>query len=458
MSEKLKVVLIGAASPQWGFKIARDLIVKLSDDSILDSFQPTLVLEDIDAPNLELQFLLASKVAEATGNRVIVERTTDQNKAIEGARFVITSFAEGSLEAMQHDLEIPAEYRIYQSVGDTASIGGAIRAARNIPAILSIARDIEALGHSDAWLLNLSNPMAMLCRAVTRETTVRTIGCCHELYNGLKFLSRCLDFSYEEWKQTLDFRVLGVNHCGWMQCLSINGEDGFERLRAFLQSKGIAAGTRRLYNSPHPELTRDNVKIYLFLRQGLLPYSGDRHTAEFFDEFISPETNKGADFGVLLTTPQERLVAWRGEARAAINDMLAGKKPIDFQVSEEAVSKILAALLTGEPFYDVGNLPYHGGDLPGLPYGSFLETMVTYEKNRAIPAEITPLPRELHNHLILHANIIENVVEACLKKDRDLFVRALEPDPLLRNMPPEKISEMVFKLERAHQQYHLFDY
>lgn len=457
MSEKLKVVLIGAASPQWGFKIARDIIVKLSEESILDSFRPTLDLEDIDAPNLELQFLLAKKVAEATGNRVKIERTTDQKRAIGGARFIITSFAEGSLEAMQHDLEIPLEYGIYQAVGDTVSIGGAIRAARNIPAILSIARNIEAFGHADAWLLNLSNPMATLCRAVTRETSVRTIGCCHELYNGLKFLSRCLDFPYEAWKQMLDFRVLGVNHCGWMQRLSINGENGFENLRAFLKSKGIEGETRRLYDSPHPELSRDNVKINLFLRHRLLPYSGDRHTAEFFDEFIRPETNKGADFGVLLTTAQERLVAWRGEARTAIKDMLAGKKPIDLQVSEEAVSKILVALLTGEPFYDVGNLPFHSDNLPGVPDGSFLETMVSYEKDQAIPVEITPLPQFLHDHLVLHTSIIENVVEACLAKDRDLFIRALEPDPLLRNMLPSKISEMVFKLEKAHQQYHLFD-
>lgn len=457
MIEQLKVVLIGAASPQWGFKIARDLIVKLSEEPIVGSYRPTLVLEDIDASNLDLQYLLAKKVAEATGNCVKVERTTDQKKAIEGARFIITSFAEGSLEAMQHDLEIPREYGIYQSVGDTVSIGGAIRAARNIPAILSIARDIESLGHADAWLLNLSNPMAMLCRAVTRETSVRTIGCCHELYNGLKFLSRCLDFPYEGWKQILNFRVLGVNHCGWMQHLSINGEDGFEKLRAYLQRKGIFGETRRLYNSRHPELTRDNVKINLFLRHSLLPYSGDRHTAEFFDEFIRPGTNKGADFGVLLTTPQERLVAWRGEARAATNELLAGKKPIDLQVSEEAVSNILVALLTGESFYDVGNLPYHGNTLPGVPGGSFLETMVSFEKDRAIPAEIKPLPQALHDHLVLHANIIENVVNACLAKDRDLLVCALEPDPLLRNMPVAKISEMVVKLEKTHQQYHLFD-
>ena len=58
--------------------------------------------------------------------------------------------------------------------------GGIMRALRSIPVYLGIARDIEELC-SDAWLLTVSNPMTALCRAVTRETSIKTVGLCHEV-------------------------------------------------------------------------------------------------------------------------------------------------------------------------------------------------------------------------------------------------------------------------------------
>ena len=44
----LKIVLIGAASPQWGFTLTRDIIVVLSEDADLAGRRPVLVLEDIE--------------------------------------------------------------------------------------------------------------------------------------------------------------------------------------------------------------------------------------------------------------------------------------------------------------------------------------------------------------------------------------------------------------------------
>jgi len=451
--DRLKVVLIGAASPQWGYTLSRDFIVKLSDDEICARYKPVFILEDIDGHNLELQAQLARKVADLTGNKVAVESTTDQRQAIEGARFVVTSLAQGTLEYMQYDLEIPTEYGIYQPVGDTISVGGAIRAARNIPAMLSIARDMQELAEDDAWLINLSNPMSILCRAVTREAGVNTIGCCHELYGGIGFLSRVLDFDYEEWRERLTFDVLGVNHCAWMQYLEIDGEDGFARLRETLKEKGVTGEVKRLYDSDHPELRRVNLKINLFLRYGVLPYSGDRHNGEFFTEFVNENTNKGADFGVLLTTPQERLVHWRGRARQRVRELLAGKEEIDLKISREASARIIAAMVLDRPFYDVGNVPFHDDNLPGVPDGAVLERMMTYDGKGYTPNRVEPLPDELMDHLALHTNNIEKIVTASVEGDRALLIEALEADPLVKNMDAAKIPEMVDRLLEASREF-----
>ncbi len=48
----------------------------------------------------------------------------------------------------------------------------------------------------DAWLLNLTNPMTTLCRAITRETPIKTIGLCHELTITRFTLSLLLDADF----------------------------------------------------------------------------------------------------------------------------------------------------------------------------------------------------------------------------------------------------------------------
>jgi alpha-galactosidase len=428
----LKIVLIGAASPQWGFTLMRDIIVVLSEDPDLAGRRPVLVLEDIDEVNLEKAHRLAEMVAARTGDRVRIQSTSEQREAIADADFVVTSLAVGSLEAMQADLEIPYQYGIYQ------------------------ARDIEQHAAPGAWLLNLSNPLSALTRAVTRETSVNAVGLCHELYGGLATLSGWLGFDYGRWRETLEIGVLGINHCSWLQKLRIEGKDALPRLRSFIEERGIREGSKRLYDSETPELRHENLKMVLFLRHGVWPYSGDRHNAEFFAEFVHRDTNLGADYGVMLTTIQSRLVDWRGFAREAINQRLAGRAEIDLRVSEEAASRVIRAMALDRSFYDVANLPYlpsRGESLPGLPEGAVIESMCSYDGSGAHPVATLPLPGPLQEHLALHAGIIEDVVEASISGDRQLMIGALERDPLLQNMDRDRIPEMWDRLAAANREW-----
>ena len=123
---------------------------------------------------------------------------------------------------MRHDLAIPARYGIRQTIGDTVGPGGITRALRNIPVLLNIARDMEVLC-PDAWLLNVTNPMTTLCRAVTGQTSIKTVGLCHEITITHFLLSLLLDTSYFD----VDMTVAGVNHFPVITELRLAGEDGF---------------------------------------------------------------------------------------------------------------------------------------------------------------------------------------------------------------------------------------
>ena len=99
--------------------------------------------------------------------------------------------------------------------------------------LVGIARDMEELC-PDAWMLNITNPMTALCRAVTRETPIKTIGLCHEVTLTRFTLSLLLDADFLSMKM----EVTGVNHLPVITALDIDGRDGFEALRELRDDPG----------------------------------------------------------------------------------------------------------------------------------------------------------------------------------------------------------------------------
>ena len=83
---------------------------------------------------------------------------------------MLVTILAGGTDVWQHDIEIPKKYGVDINVGDTRGPSGIFRALRTIPVMLDIARDMERYC-PDATMLNYTNPMAMLCRAMQRETT-----------------------------------------------------------------------------------------------------------------------------------------------------------------------------------------------------------------------------------------------------------------------------------------------
>lgn len=197
----MKIAFIGGASVNWAPKLIVDMAVT-----------PTLegarrVLYDVDADALAVMGRAGERLVALSGGPLDVETTPDLASALEGADYVILCVAIGGLPAMRNDLEIPERYGVMQTVGDTVGPGGLARGLRHIPFALRVAREMEQLC-PDAWLLNLTNPMRTICRAISRATQIRILGLCHEVGGRLRYLSRLLTGSETETEAT----VAGINH------------------------------------------------------------------------------------------------------------------------------------------------------------------------------------------------------------------------------------------------------
>ena len=172
----MQITIIGGGSYQWTPELLADL---LGTESLRGAHY---VLEDIDPAPLEKMEALGRLVDEALGAKATFATTTDQRRALDGADFVIVTISTGGFDSMAVDLDVPARYGIRQSVGDTVGPGGINRSLRNIPVLVGVAEDMGKVC-PDAWLLNITNPMTCLTRAVCRQTAVKTVGLCHEVGN-----------------------------------------------------------------------------------------------------------------------------------------------------------------------------------------------------------------------------------------------------------------------------------
>jgi len=416
----VKIVLIGGGSVSWGPRMITDLALA---EGLRGS---TITLVDVDAVALERVRQLGEMIVAQTGHHVTLEATTERREALRGADYVIVTISAGGFETMRHDLAIPWKYGIRHAVGDTIGPGGLSRALRNIPIFLDIARDMEAIC-PQAWLINYSNPITTICRAITKETQIKTIGLCHELFGTIDLLQAIFACP----REAIKVHAGGVNHLSWIVDLRVNGKDGFPRLREYLAEHSLFNPTAPAMGSSPRSVFADRwaVKMRLFLCFGALPAAGDRHVAEFFPHFIKERTNWGADFGIELTTiaHRERL---KEMAEERIGRWLSGEEPLELKPSREAASPIIESLATGEESIHVVNLP-NRGQITNLPRGTVVETMGVVGANGAEGIAMGDLPTGVASILRRIVDVQELTVAAGLTGDRGLALQALRLDPMV---------------------------
>lgn len=418
MARAVRVCIVGGGSYNWGPTLLTDL-------AVTPGIAGTVVLHDTDPTAAEDLRRLGVALVAATGAELEVVSCPDLRQSLAGADVVVVTITTGGLEATRSDIEIPARYGIEQTVGDTVGPGGLARALRNIPVLVDLAATMAEVC-PDAWLLNLTNPMATLVRAVAETTRIKTVGLCHEVFGVRRAFASVLGVERSE----VELTVAGVNHLIWLLDARVGERDAVAELRAHLAAGGELP--LKPVDGGHmlPFQDRWQVKLALLDAYGFLPTAGDRHLAEFFPYFL-PD-GRGASFGVLPTTVEHRLTI-REAARARVHRWVDGVDPLPLERSEEEVADIVAAVAAGRAHRAVVNLP-NTGQIDNLPRGAVVETLGTVGPTGAHGVAVGHLPPGVLGTVLPHALNQGLIVEAALSGDRRLALQALLNDPLTRDL------------------------
>lgn len=427
----MQVTIIGGGSYQWGPKLITDLLGTPSLEGL------HVVLMDVDPAPLPKMATYLTKAADVLGVKATVATTTDRKEALDGADFVVVTISTGGFASMAVDLDVPAAYGIHQSVGDSVGPGGINRALRNIPVLTGIAHDMEQVC-PDAWLLNITNPMTCLTRSVTRETSIKAVGLCHEIGNY------CLDVAIAFKKRWEDVHATftGVNHFPVITALDIAGEDGMAMLAELAEMK-IPKEPAEPY-SQEDFVQRHQLSLSLLKRWGALPGAGDRHLAEFLPSILTEQSGWGADWGIELTPISVR-ERHQAEYIVEVDDIIAGGKEMPTWASGEMVAPVIESLTNGTRRELPLNLP-NAGQCPDLPADAIVEAMCVVDGDGMRGRAPVSAPAAAAEVLRRHVATQELTVEAAVTGDRRLVHAALALDPLAGRADLRDIDAMAEQL------------
>lgn len=439
----MQITIIGGGSYQWTPELLADL---LGTESLRGAH---IVLEDIDPAPLDKMLALGQMVDESLGAKATFAATTDQRQAIEGADFVIVTISTGGFESMAADLDVPSRYGIRQSVGDTVGPGGISRSLRNVPVLVGMAQDMEELC-PDAWMLNITNPMTCLTRAVCRQTSINGVGLCHEVGNWAMDLAIALGRPAEAVRPT----VAGVNHFPVVTALDVDGEDGFAVLADMVAEAGGLAALAPAPDRPEAEkfsrldfVQRHALKLTLLDKWGALPAAGDRHIAEFLPWVLTEASGWGGGFNIELTSISQRREHQEGYV-ADVDAWLGGTKELQTWPSGELPALVVDSLLTGVPRQLPANIP-NAGQVPDVPADVVVESICVVDGEGIRGRDVAPLPAPYAELVRRHVAVAEMTVAAAISGDRTLADAAFFLDPLAGRGDLHQTEAMVTELLTA---------
>ncbi len=431
----MKITFMGAGSTVFAKNVIGDTMLS----PVL--WDAEFALYDINADRLEDSRTVISFLNESMnmGRAKITTFLGVENRkdALRGADFVINAVQVGGYEPCTViDFEIPKKYGLRQTIGDTLGIGGIFRAMRTIPVLRDFARDMEEVC-PNAWLLNYSNPMAMLTGYMQRYTGVKTVGLCHSVQVCASRLLKSLGM--EEYVGNTIETIAGINHMAWLLKLTDKqGNDLYPEIRRRAKEKNAA------------EKHTDMVRFDYIDKLGYYCTESSEHNAEYNPFYLKQGRDDLIEkFNIPLDEYPRRCI--EHETRWGIRkQQIMEEKTLDHERSREYASRIMEAMVTDTPYRFGGNV-INNGVISNLPKEACVEVPCMADAAGIHPTYVGELPLQLAamNASNVYPQLL--TIEAAHTGNKDALYHAAMMDPVTgAQLSTDEIVNLCNDLMEAH--------
>ena len=431
----MKITFMGAGSTVFSKNV-------LGDTMMCDCFHDVeIALYDIDGARLEESYLLITAMNNTINQgRAKVSKylgVENRKDALRGANFVVDAIQVGLYDPCTIiDFEIPKKYGIRQTIADTLGIGGIMRGMRTIHVMKGFAEDIEEVC-PNAWLLNYTNPMAILAGYMQRYTNVKTVGLCHSVQVCPSAILRGVGM--EDKLEGCQTKIAGINHMAWLlEIFDKDGNDLYPEIRRRAKKKNA--------NEKH----KDMVRFDYIEKLGYYCTESSEHNAEYNPFYIKPGRDDLIEkFNIPLDEYPRRCINQIAKWQKQKEEIMNGGN-VQHTRSNEYASRIMEAIWTNTPYKIGGNVINHGC-ISNLPDLACVEVPCLVDNNGITPTYVGDLPLQLA--AMNSSNIYPQMltIEAAYTGKIEYLYQAAMMEPMTAaHLSTDEIVAMCNDLVEAH--------
>jgi 6-phospho-beta-glucosidase len=383
-----------------------------------------LALHDIDAERREIVGGMASRMLARQGFDGELAVTGDLDRALDGADFVLIQIRVGGQTARLSDETIPLACGCIGQ--ETTGAGGLGKALRTVPVVLDIAERVRELAAPEAWIVDFTNPVGIVTRALL-DAGHRAVGLCNVAIGFQRSFASTLGVPPAQ----VIVDQVGLNHLTWIRAVHVGGEDV---LPALLAEHG------------------DEIASDLTLPRQLLDELGaiPSYYLRYFytHDAVLAEQLDGVPRAAAVAEIERHLLDLYSDPAVDEKPALLEKRGGAFY--SEAATGLVASLVSGSDEVhevDIRN----NGTLAGLQPDDVVEVPARFEGGVPVPLPQAPLAPELLG-LTQHVAAYERLaVIAALSGDPADVRRALLAHPLIGQWEAtEQLVERLLDADAAH--------
>lgn len=420
----LKISMLGAGS---GFvvSIARELVASRAFDNC------RFVVMDINPERVQAAERAVGKILKEHNSPIRLEAVTSQARALDGARYVITSCEINRWAFWLKDLKIAERHGVYQVQAENGGPAGQIHALRNIALFQQITGAMKKRC-PDAWLMNFTNPMSFLCTYLNKYTKFRTLGFCHQVHGSFGVIAEQLGMEPGE----LEVITGGINHFNWLIDIRRKGANQSCMEEFLAKVRKSKYWRRRFAVTPRQEFTLQILNTF-----GAYPVGYDDHIVEYLPFFYERQEWKKYRYESCERRMKEMLADTRTGYSLEAMTLLGHRRakppfPRDDKhpYYAEKPCQVIEALETNTPKYvDAINI-INAGSISNLPFDAVVDIPALVVGGAARGIRVGDLPIAAMELCRRQITLHEMIARAAHEGDANLFLQALCLDPYVRSI------------------------
>jgi len=431
----LKITMLGAGS---GFVVS--IARELTEHQLFDGSE--FCLMDIADDKLEIARQQVQDIIDKGNNNIKITTTTSQSKSLDGANYVVSSCEPARYPNWVKDLRIPASHGVAQVKGENGGPGGMIHAIRNCCMYKGILADMEQYC-PNAWLMNFTNPMSVLCTYFKNYSSIKALGFCHQVHGSFGVIAEMLGMEPGE----LEVISAGNNHLNWLFDVR-RKNSGKSYMKEFLAQ----VRESKYWKEHFPNVPPQNFTLELLNTFDMYPIGYDDHIIEYVSCFWEEHEWNKYGFESLADKYEELS---NNNMHALKMQTLLGREydkppfPVDTKhpYYAEKPCETIVALETNTPTYIDSINIVNNGAVSNLPADAIMDVpaIVVGGDVRSIHVgELPPGPREIcRRQIALH----EMIAQAAHEGSDSLAIQALCLDPYVNSITQAKNIWKDFRTE-----------